>query len=71
MCDGKSVASMDTGLRGFFMGALGAGSGQAGGTGGDLQLLLLLMILFPGLFSGENSLLMFILIIMLATGGRV
>ena len=54
------------------MGALGAGCSAAHGTGLELSmqsLLLLLMILFPCLFDGENSLLLFILISMMASGG--
>jgi len=52
------------------MSALGAGCGQVWDTGGELQLLLLLLILCPGIFSEGNSLLMLILIFMLASGGR-
>ena len=51
------------------MSALGAGCLPVPGAGNEMSLLLLLMILCPGLFSGENSLLLFILIIMLASGG--
>ena len=50
--------------------ALGAGS-PAQGTGNDLSTLLLLMILCPGLFGGENSLLLFIMILSMSSGGRV
>ena len=53
------------------MAALGSGCSSAQGAGSDLFLLLLLMILCPGLFGGENSLLQFILIIALASGGRI
>jgi len=56
---------------GDFMAALGPGSPSAQVAGSELSLLLLLMILFPGLFGGENSLLMLILIIALASGGRI
>ena len=51
------------------MGALGAGQ-PTQGAGNELPLLLLLMVLCPGLFAGENSLLLFILIIAFASGGR-
>ena len=51
------------------MSAFGAGIPSAQGVGNELQFLLLLMILCPGLFAGENSLLLFILIIALASGG--
>ena len=53
------------------MAALGPGSPSAQGAGSELSLLLLLMILSPELFGGENSLLMLILIIALASGGRI
>jgi hypothetical protein len=52
------------------MSALGAGS-PAQGAGNDLSMLLLLMILCPGLFGGENSLLLFIMILSMSSGGRV
>jgi len=53
------------------MGAMGAGSPPAQGMGNELSLLLLLMVLCPGIFCGENSLLLFILIMMMASGGAV
>jgi hypothetical protein len=58
-------------LRGFFMAALGAGCPPAQGAGNELALPLLLMILSPGLFGGDNSLLLFILIIAMSSGGRL
>jgi len=53
------------------MSALGAGCPPAQGTGNDLSMMLLLMTLCPGLFGGENSLLLFILIMAMSSGGRV
>ena len=53
------------------MSALGAGCPPAQGAGNELSMLLLLMILSPGMFGGDNSLLMFILVIALASGGRL
>ena len=50
----------------------GAGCQPAQGIlGNDLSLLLLLLILFPDLFGGENPMLLFILLIWLASSGRV
>ncbi|MDR2650298.1 MAG: hypothetical protein LBB94_11350 [Clostridiales bacterium] len=53
------------------MAALGAGCPPAQGAGNELALPLLLMILSPGLFGGDNSLLLFILIIAMSSGGRL
>jgi len=54
------------------MSALSSSAGTpAQGAGNEMSMLLLLMILCPGLFGGENSLLMFILIIAMSSGGRV
>ena len=53
------------------MGALGTGCPPVPGAGNELSTLLLLMVLCPGLFGGENSLLLFILIIAMSSGGRV
>jgi len=52
------------------MSALGAETSTQG-AGNELALLLLLMILCPGLFAGENSLLLFVLIIAFASSGRI
>ena len=52
------------------MGALGAACPSAQSMGNELSLVLLLMILCPDLFAGENSLLLLILIIMMASYGR-
>jgi len=52
------------------MSALGAGA-PTQGAGNELPLLLLLMILCPGLFAGENSLLLFVLFAAFASSGRI
>jgi len=53
------------------MSTLGAGCSPAQSTGNELPMLLLLMILCPGLFAGENSLLLFVLLIALSSGGSM
>jgi hypothetical protein len=53
------------------MASLGSGCSPINGVGNELTLILLLALLSPGQFGGENSLLLLILIIALSSGGRL